>query len=456
MLMISLTRLNGSFSAKIAANRIGGFLRLYANHPSQITVDGKSYKTDEWTNVPNLILALTDRQLHQNPNHPIGILNELIQSNFKGLGYTFYNDFRPTVTTYQNFDVLGFPLDHPGRSKLDTYYINKEHLLRTHTSAHEHECFQTCETPGYFITADVYRRDEIDRTHYPAFHQMEGARLWSKGPGLLEQLQKDIDSIPKTNIVVEDPFRETPFNTENPKQEYMSDAEVKLVATHLKKTVEYMVNLVFEKARESAVKSGSKEEYLNEQLKIRWVEAYFPWTSPSWEIEVWWKGEWLECCGCGVVQQQILLNSGLNEDKLGWAFGIGLDRIAMLLFGIPDIRLFWSLDERFARQFSQGKISTFQPYSKYPGVKRDVSYWLASESPLHTNDVMEIVRLHGGDLVENVVLKDEFVHPKTGRKSQCFGIHFQSMDRNLTNDEVNGIHKLVEQDLVETYGVEIR
>ena len=123
------------------------------------------------------------------------------------------------------------------------------------------------------------------------------------------------------------------------------------------------------KPKESAKLAGSTEPYLNEPLKIRWVEAYFPWTSPSWEIEVWWKGEWLECCGCGVVQQQVLLNSNLGEDKISWAFGIGLDRIAMLLFGIPDIRLFWTLDERFHKQFQQGHVSTFVPYSKYPGVK---------------------------------------------------------------------------------------
>lgn len=433
-------------------------VRTYASkYPEQIALDGKTFKTDAWTNVPTLILELTQRQLHQNPDHPIGILRDLIETNFKGLGYTFYNDFRPTVTTFQNFDVLDFPQDHPGRSKLDTYYLNKDYLLRTHTSAHEHECFQTCQTPGYFITADVYRRDEIDRTHYPAFHQMEGARLWSKNTADLETvLQKDIDAIPETNIIVEDPFRENPANAENPKQPYMSDNEVRLVAVHLKKTVEYLVNLVFERARESAIQAGSTEEYLNEPLKIRWVEAYFPWTSPSWEIEVWWKGEWLECCGCGVVQQKVLLNSGLSEDKLGWAFGVGLDRIAMLLFGIPDIRLFWSLDERFASQFKRGTISTFQPYSKYPGIKRDVSYWLANDSPLHTNDVMEIVRQYGGDLVESVVIVDEFVHPKTGRKSQCYRIHYQSMERNLTNEEINEIHSKVEEDLVGSFQVEIR
>lgn len=415
----------------------------FGKFPATITLDGKSYATDEWTNVPPQILALTQRQLHQEPHHPIGILRNLIERNFTGLGYTFYNNFRPAVTTFQNFDVLGFPASHPGRLKLDTYYINKDNLLRTHTSAHEHECFQNCQTPGYFITADVYRRDEIDKTHYPAFHQMEGARVWLRTPDLIEQLKKDIAAIPRTNLVVEDPFRESPSNDENPAQEYMEPEEVRLVATHLKKTVEYMVHLVFEGARQNL-----------EPLKVRWVEAYFPWTLPSWEIEVWWNGEWLECCGCGVVQQQVLLNAGLDQDKVSWAFGVGLDRLAMLLFGVPDIRLFWLADPRFAQQFEQGKISTFVPWSKYPGIERDVSFWL-SDTPLHTNDVMELVRTHGGDLVESVRLVDEFEN-KAGRRSQCFRVHFQLMERNLTNDEVNAIHKKVEADLASEFAVEIR
>lgn len=441
----------------LTITRFQAYSQRNQKYPEQIELDGKSYKTDEWTNIPQFILELTKRQLHQNPNHPIGILRDLIEENFKGMGYEFYYDFKPTVTTYQNFDVLGFPQDHPGRSKSDTYYLNKEHLLRTHTSAHEHECFQQSKTPGYFITADVYRKDEVDRTHYPAFHQMEGARLWSQNtPNVEEQIKRDIESIPKTNIIVEDPFRDQPFNLENPKQEYMTDEQCRLTSIHLKKTLEYLVNQVFEKARESAKLAGSTEEYLNEPLKVRWVEAYFPWTTPSWEIEVWWKGEWLECCGCGLVKQQVLTNAELENDKFGWAFGVGLDRIAMLLFGIPDIRLFWTLDERFANQFQKGKISTFQPYSKFPGIKRDCSFWLADESPLHVNDVMEIVRQHGGDLVENVVNIDEFIHPKTGRKSQCYRINYQSMDRNLTNDEINAIHQKVEDDLVKYFQVEIR
>ncbi|KAG7196112.1 uncharacterized protein KQ657_000124 [Scheffersomyces spartinae] len=453
----------------LTSNLFGGFggplltlnrsKRFYSSKfPSEIELDGQTFKTDEWTNVPPYILELTKRQLHQDVNHPIGILKELVETTFKDMGYTYYNDFKPLVTPFQNFDVLGFPQDHPGRSKSDTYYLNKDYLLRTHTSAHEHECFQECKTPGYFITADVYRRDEVDRTHYPAFHQLEGARLWSQEDEDWElQMLKDIAAIPQTDIIVEDPFRENKtFNSENPKQDYMTDRQCELASLHLKKTIEYLVNQVFENARISAKLAGSTEEYLNEPLKVRWVEAYFPWTSPSWEIEVWWKGEWLECCGCGVVQNQVLRNSNLGEHKFGWAFGIGLDRIAMLLFGIPDIRLFWSLDERFKNQFVQGRISTFAPYSKYPGIKRDVSFWLPPDSQLHVNDVMEIIRSKGGDLIENVTLIDEFLHPKTKKTSQCYRINYQSMDRNLTREEINKIQEGVEQELIENFNVKIR
>lgn len=423
--------------------------------PSSIHFNGHSFPTDEWTNIPPFILALADRKLHQNSDHPIGILRDLIESNLANMGYTFYNDFAPAVTRFQNFDVLGFPPDHPGRSRSDTYYFNRHNLLRTHTSAHEHECFQKCQTPGYIITADVYRKDEIDRTHYPAFHQMEGARLWSLNDvNLTQSIQRDIDAIPKTNLIVEDLNPDA--SEQNPRQPYMSPEHTRLVSTHLKKTVEYLVDRVFTRARESARLAGSLEPFLDEPLRVRWNREYFPWTSPSWEIEVLWNGTWLECCGCGVVQQQVLLNSDLGSDKLGWAFGIGLDRLAMILFGIPDIRLFWSHDERFHRQFRRNEISKFVPYSKHPGITRDVSFWLPSQSKVHANEVMEIVRGHAGDLAESVALVDEFTHPKTQKQSQCYRINYQSMDRNLTNAEIEEMHKKVEADLKRTHGVTIR
>lgn len=101
-------------------------------------------------------------------------------------------------------------------------------------------------------------------------------------------------------------------------------------------------------------------------------------------------------------------------NKVGWAFGLGLDRLAMLLFGIPDIRLFWSRDERFLRQFSPGKVSQFKLFSKYPECYKDISFWIndtgisaaggGKVSTFHENDLMELLREEGGDLVEDVKL----------------------------------------------------
>ena len=104
----------------------------------------------------------------------------------------------------------------------------------------------------------------------------------------------------------------------------------------------------------------------------------------------------------------------------------------------------------------KGKITTFKPYSKFPGIKRDVSFWLPDGVPLHVNDVMETVRIHANDLVENVQMIDDFVHPKNGRRSNCYRINYQSMDRNLTNFEINEVQENVQKDLANNFKVEIR
>jgi len=89
---------------------------------------------------------------------------------------------------------------------------------------------------------------------------------------------------------------------------------------------------------------------------------------------------------------------------MGWAFGLGLERIAMILYSIPDIRLFWSQDPRFLSQFKQGEITTFKPYSKYPACFKDVSFWLPQAETLHENDFCDLVRDVAGDVVEDVKL----------------------------------------------------
>lgn len=120
-------------------------------------------------------------------------------------------------------------------------------------------------------------------------------------------------------------------------------------------------------------------------------------------------------------------NLGLHG-KIGWAFGLGLERLAMVLFGIPDIRLFWSQDERFIEQFTPGQIKKFQPFSKYPPCIKDISFWLPNDE-WHDNNFCEVVRDVAGDLVENVKLIDDFVHPKRKQRSLCYRILYRSMDR---------------------------
>ena len=164
-------------------------------------IDGKRYHGDSWTNVPPSILASLPRHLHLQPSHPISLTRQLIESRFPSPDYIHYNDLSPIVSVSQNFDSLGFPADHPGRSRTDTYYLNKETVLRTHTSAHQAEIFRKDESEGYTISADVYRRDAIDRSHYPIFHQMEGARMWDRrrmtGGDIAKAVLQDLQRVTK-------------------------------------------------------------------------------------------------------------------------------------------------------------------------------------------------------------------------------------------------------------------
>lgn len=89
------------------------------------------------------------------------------------------------------------------------------------------------------------------------------------------------------------------------------------------------------------------------------MDAYFPFTTPSFELEIFYEGDWMEVLGSGVIHPTLMANCDRPQDQIGWAAGLGLERFAMNLFKIPDIRLFWSQDPRFTKQFKQGKVSTF-------------------------------------------------------------------------------------------------
>lgn len=334
-------------------------------------------------NIPSNVQAKIGINLHNNKNHPIGIIKNKIYSYF-GDSWSKFDDISPVVSIKNNFDDLLIPYNHPARSKSDTYYINENSLLRTHTSAHQ----STLISQGikkFLVTGDVYRKDEIDCRHYPIFHQMEGVCI----------------------------------------------GESKDQSSCLKNTLNGLV------------------EYLFPGIKYRILDDSFPFTNPSFQYEIEWKGNWIEILGCGVIHPKILSNAGIDES--GFAFGLGLERLAMILFEIPDIRLFWSNDKRFTSQFQDGKVVKFQSYSKYPSVYKDLSFYVNDK--FDYNNMCEIIRYYGNDLVESVAKKDEF--SKNGKLSLCYRITFSSMDRNLTNEEINIMNNKIREEL-NKIGYELR
>ncbi|EST06224.1 Phenylalanine-tRNA ligase, beta subunit, ferrodoxin-fold anticodon-binding [Kalmanozyma brasiliensis GHG001] len=446
-----------------------------ARSPTTMSILGKDYPTDDYTNIPASILSRLSPTptLPYTKNHPLALLRDQLEASVGPL-YTPIHATSPVVSTELNFEDLGIAADHPGRSPTDTYYVNRTTCLRTHTSAHEVETFRN-KHERWLLTADVYRRDEIDASHYPIFHQVEGAAIFAHEDyapgGKVEQECVEMEAkLAKANFEIED---QVGLSEAGGYQSHHDPREAALAVRHLKATLNGLALELFGErhAFETAQKGGSATD----PLRVRWIPAFFPFTSPSYEVEVWFRGKWLEILGCGVVQQRTLDKAGV-PDRLGWAFGIGLERIAMVLYSIPDIRLFWTQDSRFLGQFASAssnkvssaggqsktastckpKLLTFKPYSKYPPCYKDVSFWLPQERKFHENDLFEIVRDRVGDLVEDVVKIDDFVHPKTKKQSMCYRINYRSMDRSLENDEVNELHSDVLARLVDQLSIEIR
>ena len=434
-------------------------------------------------NVTKHIASKIGRNLHLQANHPLCIIRQIITKYFQSRQQQqeeqvqnvksgpsqhrqallhHFSNISPIVSTMDSFDSLLIPQDHISRSPSDTYYLNPDTVLRPHTSAHQQSILQ--DGYEYFlVTGDVYRRDDIDSSHYPIFHQMEGVKV---------------------------------FHFDDYNQQMSEEEQVEFVLNDLKQNLE-----------------GLAKHLFGQDVPMRWVDAYFPFTHPSLELEIYLEDHkqddgWLEVLGCGVMQPKILQSSGRigsgdasssSSNTKAWAFGLGLERLAMVLFDIPDIRLFWSNDARFLQQFEtvnvesspppspdgkgvintawKGKLPKFEPYSKYPPVFKDIAFWLpnsatttnedtANSNPnddgskngsFHVQDLNELVREIAGDLVEEVTLVDEFVHPKTSRCSHCYRITYRSMDRSLTNSEIDKLQETLRALLPETcHGIELR
>ncbi|KAI4345902.1 hypothetical protein L6164_012988 [Bauhinia variegata] len=359
-------------------------------------------RNDPTNNVPDTIFSKLGMKLHRRDNHPLGILKNAIYEYFDANYSNKFNkldDLCPIVSVKANFDDVLVPEDHVSRSYNDTYYVDPQTVLRCHTSAHQAELLRRGYT-HFLVTGDVYRRDSIDSTHYPVFHQMEGFRVFA--PDEWEASGMDATSF---------------------------------AAADLKTCLEGLARHLF----------GAVE--------MRWIDTYFPFTNPSFELEIYFQEKWLEVLGCGVTEQEILKRNG-KPNNVAWAFGLGLERLAMVLFDIPDIRLFWSTDERFTSQFSKGKLGVkFKAFSKYPPCYKDVSFWI-NES-FTENNLCEVVRGVAGDLVEEVQLIDNFTNKK-GMTSHCYRIAYRSMERSLTDDEINDLQWKVREQVEKKLNVTMR
>ncbi|KAL0276750.1 UNVERIFIED_CONTAM: hypothetical protein PYX00_004256 [Menopon gallinae] len=399
--------------------------RTLSTNAAEQLINENTFPKDNFTNTPERILQLLDRKLHLNKEHPLGLIKQRIvnyfHESFKGPRgnpiFSVHDQLSPVVTTYQNFDSLLVPPDHPSRSKSDTYYINKNYLLRSHMTAHQSELINM-GLNSFLMIGDVYRRDEIDRCHFPAFHQVDGVRIFT--PQELFLKEDDGHSVL--------PIMRTKAETERSKdcqEVYLLEAS-KRVEDNLKKTLEGLCKRLF----------GTNIVY-------RWVDAYFPFTHPSWELEIMYNDNWLEILGCGITEYDILKKAGC-ENRICWAFGLGLERLAMLLYEIPDIRIFWSKDSGFTSQFKGKSFDSqikYKPVSVYPPCINHISFWIPDS--YSSNDFYDLVRRIGSDLVEQVHLIDVFEKKEKNLTSHCYEIVYRHPERTITQKEVDEIHKLI-------------
>ena len=245
-----------------------------------------------------LDVTLPGRGLGVGGLHPVTRTLERIETLFHSVGFDVANG--PEIETdFYNFTALNIPQDHPARAMHDTFYVEDGRVLRTHTSpiqirymeAHvaQHRSLATMPDIRIIAPGRVYRVDS-DATHSPMFHQVEG--LWIG--------------------------------------ERVSFADLKgMVADFLKRFFE------------------------TENLQVRFRPSFFPFTEPSAEIDMGWGDRWLEIGGCGMVHPNVLKHVNIDSEKyLGFAFGLGVERLAMLRYGVNDLRLFFENDLQFLKQFA--------------------------------------------------------------------------------------------------------
>ena len=347
-------------------------------------------------------LSLPD--LTKKENSPVKILFDQIISLpiFRDFDIV---EFPRIVTVEQCFDLLNAPQEHPSRKETDTYYLNKDHILRTQTTAFwsfylkDSEVLKRLERDGGIKALSpgiVFRKDEIDRNHYPAFHQIDGLLICKKEKKIITQ------------------------------------NDLKEVQIDLAKSI-----------------FGSAIEY-------KFIEDTFPYTVESLEMDIKFNGDWMEVNGAGLVNPIVLKNFGLDPEVYnGWAFGFG-ERLAMIKMEIGDIRILWSDDPRITSQFKDIN-SKFKEVSKFPATARDISFIINKN--VNLNNYYEIVRDYSNNLIEEVKLLDEYENEEKfgkSKKSYTFRIVYRSTERTLTNEEINKIQEEIRKRTENDLGAVLR
>ena len=244
-------------------------------------------KLEETIKKGHIDVTLPGRGLKRAGLHPITLISQRIESLFQQIGFEIV-DGPEVEDEYHNFEALNIPEHHPARAMHDTFYFGDGRLLRTHTSSVQIRVMKNDSPPFRFIAPGRVYRCDSDMTHTPMFHQVEG-------------------------LVVD-----------------------KLVTfSELKGLLINFLEIFFEK-----------------ELKVRFRPSYFPFTEPSAEVDIEGKDGWLEVLGCGMVHPNVLKNVGIDPEKYtGLAFGMGVERLAMLYYGVDDLRLFFDNDLQFLEQF---------------------------------------------------------------------------------------------------------
>ncbi|MCR4334854.1 MAG: hypothetical protein NUV47_03980 [Patescibacteria group bacterium] len=309
------------------------------------------------------------------------------------------------VPAKESFDLFDFPANHPARSKSDTYYLDKENILRTHTTVMWYYYFNLPEIKkrlknneeiGVISYGKVYRKDEIDRNHMNVFHQIDGLYLCQN----------------KDKVI---------------KQNDLQDVLIEIAQAVFGKNIKYKFN-----------------------------PDTFPYTYNSLEMEVDKGGKWIEILGAGIVQPTVLEKLGVDSKKYnGWAFGFGLERLAIINMELPDIRLLWSDDTRVKKQLKLDH--KFVEVSKYPPIVRDISFIV--KNSFIPNDYFDLVRETVPEIVEQVELIDKYENEKKFGKdkiSYAYRITYRSLDHTLTSEEIDTMHKKIEAITTETFKAVIR